>query len=128
MSVLADLALRLEQQGVATRATDLYYHQLPESPDDCVVLRELTGRRPYRTMRGVTLENPMVHLTVRGLDYTTTRAKARLAWIALDGYAGTINGARYAFIEALQNVIGLGNDENGRCLFSCSFAVTKDLS
>jgi hypothetical protein len=128
MAVLDDLVLRLEQQGIGTRATDLFYHQLPESPDACVMVRELTGRQPYRTMRGVSLEHPIVQMTVRGVGYATTRAKALAAWQALDGFSGTLNGTRYAFVEALHNVAGLGDDENGRCLFSCSFSVVKVLS
>lgn len=125
MAFTDDIGTRLQSQSCGTMGTNLFVGPR-ESPDECVWIRETVGRGYDRTMRGRTAANPVVHLTAR----STTRAAARTlidkCVTALDNFSGTLNGVRYLWICAQHDPVDIGEDENKRYQYTCSFLCKKE--
>jgi hypothetical protein len=97
---------------------------LPASPDKVVLLSELGGLTPEQRVQ---MDHPEVQVRVRGerLGYSVARTKMQAIYSALHTYSGTLSGARYASIEAVQSPLGLGFDDNERPEIACTFRCAR---
>lgn len=123
--LLQDIIQILQDNGIGTIGVDIFYSQLPPSPDNVVVAFEYAGEPPELHSN---VEHPGLQIMVRNKSYDAGRQKIEQVRNALHGVAETIiNGHRYLLIQARQSPESLGRDENGRALFVCNFRVTKEV-
>jgi len=120
-----DIKDRLVSQSVGTFATDLFIGIMPESPDACVSIRDMTGPPPELRYE---LDYPSIQILIRGAKgaYPTAFAKAQAVHNALHGVVNTtINLTRYLLISAAHSPAYLGDDSLNRPLFSINFDVQR---
>jgi hypothetical protein len=118
--ICADLATLL-----TSITSNVYGDEMPETPDNLIVLYHSAGRDPQHTMgtQKAVWENPTIQIMVRH-----TTASTALTWIesiknALDGVVNkTINGHYYMVVLQQGDVLPLGRDSNGRIMYSLNFA------
>jgi len=133
MSVLEDLGVLIETNGLATVGTDLFLGHLPESPAVCCALLEYGGEQPLRNQSegaarsgAQSGERPRIQLLCRSESYSAGRSLIQSMWDLLDGRVNeTINGVAYIRIAALQSPFLVEMDSNRRYLFGTNLAVTK---
>lgn len=128
---LDDIGDWLETQGVATKGTNLFKSIDPGQPDTAVVLYEYSGLPPVDTMGAsltTTLEQPSLHVLIRGVNYDAAVTKAKAVFQALHKMSGSINGTRYLYVRAMQSPFDVGPDERGRPRLVCNFRAMKELS
>jgi len=131
MAVAEDIATRLQDQGVATQAVNLFIGHMPASPDTCLTLYERGGGPSVRAMGSTTppvADQPMVQVAVRGATYADARAKVSAVINALDHFVGVINSTRYLLIELSYAPILMAQDENRRTMYSVMFNAMKERS
>lgn len=133
--ILADVAEYLENQGIGTRATNLFYGILPESPDALVTMYEYAGMANEPKMgQGVTsLEFPRIQLVTRGVkdDYDGPKLVGLNIVTVLAKVANmpiSSSGVRYLSISHINGPQFFRRDDNFRILFSINFQVYKDYS
>lgn len=131
--LLPDLVLWLENDGVATRAINLFYGYMPTDPDLCVTLYEYGGGRnePYMGGKTINLEFPSVHAEVRGArdDYDTPRLLIQQVVTSFAKIGDTIIGTtKYGAVQAMQPPFPLADDANFRHVFAVNFSVQKGYS
>lgn len=131
--VLDDLTLWLETDGVATRATNLFYGYMPDSPDLCITLYEYGGyaNEPHMGKTTINLEWPTIHCEARGArnDYTTPRALIQQVVTSFAKIGDTVIGStKYGAVCAIQPVFPLLDDANQRHLFAVNFQIMKGYS
>lgn len=123
MPVDIDVAEYLQTLGRATVGTDMFIGFLPDTPDDCIVVRATQGLPPNVI---VDLEQPGFQVTVRNTDHDT-------GWAALDTIKNdlhqlthtTLNGLLYKRIDAVGSVAYLGRDEKERTSWTVNFIAKK---
>jgi len=133
MSVLDDLGVLIETEGLATVGTNLFLGHLPSSPSECCALLEYGGEQPLRNQSegaarsgAQSGERPRIQLLCRSEAYSTGRSLIQSMWSKLDGVVNqTINSNAYVRIASLQSPFLIEMDENHRYLFGVNFAVTK---
>jgi len=126
--MLEALAARLQADGVATTATDLFIGMMPNSPDECLAIYEYSGEAPMEVMidDAATLERPSVQVMSRAgrNDYPTARALIEAARDSLTAIVNeTISGETFLRVNALSAINALGVDENERPRFTLSMQV-----
>ena len=120
MTLVVDIATILASVGIGTTGTDLFYSQMPPSPDDSVCAYQYAGSPSLP--EGIS--QPGVQVRIRNSDYVTGAAKAKAVHDALHGYANTLlNGTYYLQIFANQYPEALGVDDNDRHIFVVNFRV-----
>jgi hypothetical protein len=108
-----------------TFGTDLFVSELPESPDEAVVLYDTGGFDPevqYQYLR------PTVQIVVRGEkgSYVATHQLAQAVAVVLNGrHNETVNDARYVGIWQEGDIAFLQYDEQHRPEFSVSFRIHR---
>jgi hypothetical protein len=132
MSLVTDIATYLTSFGTmgsdAAVPPTIYCGILPAQPDQLITLMALPGRKPERTMGGVSFDQPQLNAISRALTYTDSEALIKAVREALDGFSGTLSGTRYLWIEALHDPWDIGQDENDRHMFSIAFHIKKERS
>lgn len=131
--VLADLALYLEQQGLGTRGTDIFYGVSNPDPDNCIVLFEYDAlaNEPELGGKTVRLEYPLVQAMTRGIkdEYDAPRLKLQQVVAAFTKIGDEVIGSTYYLaIMAKGGPKHLKQDANFRHYFTCNFQITKDYS
>lgn len=129
--MLEALAARLQSDGVATLATDLFLGMMPNSPDECLALYEYAGESPLEVLidNTATLERPSVQVMSRAgrNDYPTARALIVSARDSLTAIVNeTISGSTFLRVHALSSINALGVDENERPRFTLSVQVVVE--
>ena len=140
MALIDDIASILQTAGVGTIATTssatgtIYKGILPEAPTAVIAVLEYEGLAPERVFAGgvasAHLEHARVQTQVRAATYQAARDTAQDVLAALDYQQNvTVNGVRYALIEALQRPpFPLANDQNNRTIFAANFAAQRNRS
>lgn len=131
--LLVELGDYLSTNGVGTVGTDLFLGFMPDTPNGCVALYETGGLGPARAMRGSAgqpvAERPRVQVVARSTSYASARAKARDAYLLLEGLGDvTLNGVQYKWVGAVQEPFMMGRDELGRVSIAANYDVVKSLS
>jgi len=125
--LLEDIGSYLQSIGLGTPGVDLFYGQMPDSPDECIVLSEYAGRPPVYARPGARLDRPGLQVCVRSNTYHAGRLRLQQTQDAIDGLnETTINGTHYLLLMSLQSPECLGKDANGRFEFVQNYAVLMD--
>jgi hypothetical protein len=114
-------------------STDIYKGFMPEQPDDAFAVIETGGFPAVHAMSSgpgnASLEHPTFQLIRRSASYVTARNGMQSAFDLLDGLQQrTINGTRYAYVEATQSPFNLGRDESERTRIVVNFSAYKELT
>ncbi len=133
--VLDDIAVHLQTQGLGTIGSSLFKGYLPDEPDVCVAIVEISGDQPIDTM-GATLgtinvDRPALQILCRAAqdDYEAARVKAESAYRALHNLVDTtVNGIRYLNITANRPPAPIDRDENSRWVIGFEIDVWKEVS
>jgi hypothetical protein len=128
MALAADhVADRLAAAGVGTVGTDIFALRLPSTPDTCLFVRAMGGRKPARGFgesSPTIAQFPDVQIIVRALDVPTLAAKVDAIRAVLDFKTWTVSGVQY-FSSLQYEPVDLGEDENQRQQVSMVFSLTK---
>lgn len=123
MPVDIDIGEYLQTLGRATVGTDLFIGFLPDTPDDCIVVRATQGLPPNVI---VDLEQPGFQIMLRNTDHDTGWAAADTIRTDLHQLTHTtVNGIVYKRIDAVGSVTYIGRDEKERTLWSINFIAKK---
>jgi Bacteriophage minor capsid protein len=136
--VLDDLGAYLQAQGLATLGTDLFLGGLPvDAPnittqDAISALTETPGfpAAYVHTPLGVSVEQPVVQLLVRGApyDYVGARTQAQALYLALGKISNQVlSGTFYFWAMPIQSVFKLRDDDMGRPIMSVQFRIGKSV-
>jgi hypothetical protein len=119
--LITNLATYLQAQGIATGGTDLFIGKMPEV-DNCILLDQTGGIEPDTYLP---VEKPTIQVTVRNTDYTDGMDKLKTVYDLLhqkkDSLVLESGGVDVMIVSALNEPSHIGEDENSRHLFTCSF-------
>jgi len=126
--LLGEVGTYIVANSSYVEGTDLFYGFLPETPDNCLALYELTSSPPDFTL-GTDLpvfERPRIQMYVRNTSYSTGRSAAETIWQLLTKISNQdLTGVRYHRIQAISSVQFLSRDKNRRSTFTANLDVTK---
>jgi len=134
-TVLDDIAVHLQTQSLGTIGTNLFKGYMPDTPDVCVAIIELSGDNPIDTMAPslgtINIDRPALQILCRAGqdDYSAARVKAEAAYRALHNLVDTtVNGIRYLNIDATRPPAPIDRDENSRWVIGFEIDVWKEVS
>jgi hypothetical protein len=136
MSLLEDMGLYLQTEGLGTLATTLFLGGLPSdqpnvtTPDAISALVETPGFPPeyVHDTLGVSWERPMLQTLTRGApyDYAAARAWAQDIYLALGRIRNQyLSGTYYFWVMPHMSVWKLSDDDYGRPLMTAQFRIGK---
>jgi len=121
-----DIVEILEQSsvGIGTFATDLFLHQMPDTPDACISVHDTGGFDPEPH----DYNKPTVQVRVRGdkMGYLDAWNQAEDIKDALHELTNeTFGGTRYIQIMMQGDILDIGDDEKGRPVLTLNFLVHR---
>ena len=123
-SVTDDIATWLADKGIGTKGTSIFRGYLPPTPVDCLGVFASGGSAADLVGN---IDNPSVQVLVRASSYTNAETVAYNVFNNLHGVTETtIGNTRYLLIEALQDPVFVGQNENGHYLFSVNFRIMRE--
>lgn len=130
MTLLTDIAARIEADGNGIVGTTIFVGRLPDSPDNCTAIYEYTGQQPLFTHDDPLphIERPRFQVTVRNASYAAGRAAIETIYRELFLRNVALTSARYLWIVPLQQPFYLRRDDNERVEFVVNFECMKALS
>jgi hypothetical protein len=128
MALLDAVGSILQTGGVGTQATNLFLSQMPDSPDECVVVLESMGASPDMTFGSsvASVEKPRVRVVARASqnDYVTAKTKIELVRTVLGAVRNqTLESTKIICILDTTGTYPLSFDGEDRPLIACDFAV-----
>jgi hypothetical protein len=117
---LDEIAARLVAQGVGILGSSIILGSkgvIPEGDGPYISLTETGGSGPTRihNIAGANPQRPTAQIAVRARSYLVARAKAKEAYLALNGvWNTTISGVFYQKITARQEPTDIGLDDEKR--------------
>ena len=128
MSVLTDLATRLDDKNVGTLNTTIFRGRLPDEPDAVIALQ--TYDRDESRIRGVEYlaadERFNVQVTVRSLNQAAAETLADSAWDAIQFRHKVLSsGLTYQYARCPSKPAFIGVDERGRHLITFNVEVRR---
>jgi hypothetical protein len=117
MSVLTDLATRLDDAGVATLDTNLFRGRFPNEPDECIALQTFGEPEPrIRNNEYLAADERFnVQVAVRSLYQRAAETLADSAWDAIQFRSETLTSGRYyPYARATSTPSFIGVDDRGR--------------
>lgn len=119
MSVISDIAQYLDDQGLGTVATDIFYSYAPANLDNGIFVLDTTGPTPDRYLP---TKRPSFQIFIRAADYDTGRTKFDAVRNLLHRIDNTTIGSYYFYyIMAVSEGGSIGRNEAGQDEFSISF-------
>lgn len=119
MSLIADIADFLEDAGVGTLSTDLFYSYMPADLNAGVCVIDTGGPQPNPD---VPLKNPTFQIFVRAADYDTGKTKLEAVRTALHRVQNQTIGSYYFYYILASSEGGhIGRNEAGKDEFSINF-------
>ena len=131
---LDEIKDRLVAQGVGVYGSSIISGSkgtVPDGDGPYISLTETGGTQPLRVHNtaGAHVQRPSAQIAVRAKGYDVARAKAKAAYLALDGVFNTvISGVFYQSITAVQEPTDIGLDAKGRPVIVFNIDVEKDPS
>lgn len=127
--VLDQLATYLQAAGCGTPGTNLFYPEMPDSPDLCLQLVTFPSE-PQEMVLG----SRTVHLENMRLQAIQRAATFDAGWNAIKAVEAalvlivntTLSGVRYLSVSSGREPSPVGRDENQRWLFTADFDVMKE--
>lgn len=131
--VLTEVTTRLATAVSGVEGTDVFYGELPPSPDVVSVARPTGGMSGVKVLgtAGYAYQRPTLMFQFRATpgDLITAYANAWLAFLDLTTIeAEDLSSTRYDMVTALAEPSLLGNDENNRPVVFFSMNFTKEPS
>lgn len=128
MSVLTDLATRLQDAGVGTLNIDVFRGRMPDEPTLAVTVQ--TYARDNSRLRDADYlaadERLNVQIMARGDNQAAAEALAESAWDAVQGRSLTLTSGRfYPYVRAPRYPAYVGVDERGRHMVSFDLEVRR---
>lgn len=124
-----NIALFLEDQGFGTRGADIFYGQMPESPDVLLGVFDTPG---FAGDPKFAMDFDGLQIQVRGASnngYAAAFSRAKLIQERMLHYAGdTFGDHNIVAIEPASSVYHLKRDENNRDVFTVNFNVIRELT
>lgn len=122
MALIDDVATYLQAQGVGAVGTNIFWGQLPDSPDACIALYETGGFQPPAELPEA---EPTIQIRARAASYTAAQTTIWAAFNALfpkttDSKTLAVN-SRMVHVQALQSPASIGKDQKGRAEFVVNF-------
>lgn len=117
MSVLTDLATRLDDAGVGTLDETIFRGRIPDEPDQCLALQTYAGDVPrIRNDEYLAADERLnVQIVARSLYQGAAETLANSAWDAIQFRSETLTSGRfYPYVRAVQLPSFLEVDERGR--------------
>lgn len=112
----------LEDNGVGTLATDIFYQGFSKTASNCITLLTAPGLPEISTLCGtMVLSRPELDIRVRNVDDSTSYAKAIEIHTLLNGKKGRIGTTRFKKINAVLDPHLLEIDDNNRFIYAVNF-------
>lgn len=121
MNLYQQVITYLEEQGVGTKGTDLFYSQMTDSPVNQIVVLATGGAEPDRYLPTA---DPTFQILVRNKTYTTGQSKIDAIITALHQKANLelVDSEDYFYyIFLMGEPEHLMKDEKGRHIWSMNF-------
>ena len=119
-----DIKTVLENNGVATFATDLFISKEPTSPDNCITLYDTGG---YEANPKWSMDEPTVMARIRNNSYPDGYAKCEEIKDALLGLPKqAINSTTYVGVWMEGEINFIEYDDNGRAIFTMNFRIVRE--
>lgn len=119
--MIENLATYLEDQGIGTKASDIFIGRMPEV-DNCIMIDQTGGVEPDRY---IPIKKPTVQIMVRNTDYTNGLDKIKEIYDLLhqkrDDLVLESGGVDVMLVDAMQEPTHIGEDDNERHIFTCNF-------
>lgn len=132
--IYEDVARYLDAQGAVEfdgAGRNVWGGNMPARPDFMIGVYEHSGFEPTRTMGRRVIDEVTVQIIVRDVITTVARAKAWEIYSVLSDFnvgseaERTIDGTVYGSILARHPPFPLGQDENNRFRWTCSYIVRR---
>lgn len=119
MSVITEIADYLEDEGVGTLGTNLFYSYMPENINTGISVLDTGGMTPDPYLP---THEPTFQIFIRATSYDAGKALLESVRDALHRLTNTTLGStHYYFILAMSEGGHIGRDETGRDEFSINF-------
>ena len=133
MSVSDELAAYLAGKGLGTLGTNLFYDNMPETPNVCGCVYQTGGTSPQGgfSTPGIKHERPGVQIRFRGEPYDSDspKTKAMSAYEYLMQVQGTqVGGVTYLMVIPNQAPFVLEKDGNNRITWAFNAVAEKEPS
>lgn len=124
MPMLNDIAAQLATAGLGTVGTDIFIGRMPETPDECIAVRQAGGDPPAIEWNG---EYPVVQVHVRSTTINAAEALANDVYLALHKLTNTtINSHLYIYVKANHTPAQTHIDEEDRSHWVMNFSITRE--
>ena len=109
-------------------STDVKQGQLPDTPDDVIVLNLNNGNSPSYSLgiRKPFIREPMIQLMVRNKSYVDAVHEVERCIDIILQTNGDVGGKHILKITQFSDILHLGRDDKNRYLFSINFIVQID--
>lgn len=119
MSLIADIAQYLEDQGVGTLATDIFIGFAPDAGDTVIAVLDTGGLKPDNYLP---TKEPTFQVFIRAATYEAGKTLLDTVRSALHRKFNATIGSTYVyFIEALSEGGNIGRNDRGLDEFSINF-------
>lgn len=119
MSLIDDIATKLQTEGIGTVGTTIFKSYLPESVTNSLVVLDTGGTQPDKDLP---TKEPTFQIFIRAEDYSTGKALLESVRTALHQTKNTTLGNTYFyFILAISEGGHIGRNEVGQDEFSINF-------
>lgn len=125
-TLVEDIADYLDDQGLGTVQTDIFYNNMPDTPDNCLAVYAYAGQAPPTTWDA---EYPSIQVKVRNTDSIDAYELAYSVFTTLHRLTNPsmTSTKDYYYIYATQSPAMMGKDANGRYEFVVNFNVIKEI-
>lgn len=114
-----DIAQYINDNAIGVLGTNLFEGNLPDTPDNAIVVIETGGTQPDRDLP---LRSPTFQVYIRNVSYSSGRTKLEAVRALLHQLSNkTIGGTYFYYILAISEGGHVGRDDNSRDLFSINF-------
>lgn len=120
MSLLVDIA------SLLTAESNIYYGDLPDTPDNVIALYPTGGFDSFHTLgtQAPSHENPTLQIRLRDSSYANGISRAEAIKDVLDGKTSTtINSNNYISIFMIGDINQLARDSWNRANFTLNFQI-----
>lgn len=117
--IAEEIATDLQGQGIGTLSIDLFIGNLPNEPDNAVVVIDTGSLEPDKYLP---FSRTTFQILVRNKTYAQGRAKLEAIKLRLHQLANIVMGEKHVFYILANSDGGhVGRDDSGRELFSINF-------
>lgn len=119
--IINEVAEYLEEEGIATKGTDLFISRQSDTPDDQIVVYNTGGLEPDRY---IPTADPTFQILVRNKNYQTGQGKVDSIVTALHQLANSYleeSETYFYYVFLMNEPSHIGRDDKGRHEWSINF-------